>query len=351
MSQAERVRKLCEHSIRDHVFPGCVVGLFDDGKRTVWPFGRLTYENSADPVTENTVYDVASITKSIPTACLALHLVERGLISLDDKLVDYIPEVQNAHRDSILLRHLLTYTVVFDFPTGLGAVAKKHPEGILEAIFAAPLKAPPGELYWYTNAPAILMGLVIERVSNKPLNEYANEIFGHLPMERTSFSTGYASMKQVAPTEIDWRGEVRGVVHDETAWALRQTGRVAGHAGLFSAAEDLLVFAEMLLNGGQYDDYQYFTPETVVAMRTNQLSLPGAQTGMGWELRQALLPEGVGGRQVFGKTGFTGCVLVIDPESNRAFTYLSNRTYPHRPKTRDGIRAFRFELAKILFEQ
>lgn len=351
MDQAELIERLCEQAIQDRVFPGCEVGYLVDGKKTVLPFGRLTYEKLSEKVTANTVYDVASITKSIPTACLALHLVERGLVSLDDKLIDYIPEVQNRHRDHILIRHLLTYTVVFDIPGGLSQVARNHPDAILETIFTAPLKAAPGEMYLYTDAPAILLGRVIERISNKPLNEYANEVFGRLPMHHTSFSTGYDQMKSVAPSEIDWRGEVRGVVHDEKAWALRQTGRIAGHAGLFSVAGDLLTFAQMLLNGGQYDGYQFYTPETVATMYTSQLSEPGQRTGLGWELRENLLPDGIGSDKVFGKTGFTGCVLVIDPESKRAFTYLSNRTYPHRPETSQAIRAFRFELAKILFKQ
>jgi len=351
MNQAEQIGELCERAIRDRVFPGCVVGYLQDGKKTVLPFGGMTYGEGAEVVKADTVYDVASITKSIPTACLALHLVELGLISLDDKLIDYVPEVRNEYRDRILIRHLLTYTVVFDFPHGLSKVARDHPDRIFEEIFTAPLLAPPGMKYAYTNAPAMLLGLVIERISNKPLNEYANDVFGSLPMRHTSFSTGYDNMQSVAPTEVDWRGEVRGVVHDETAWALRQTGRVAGHAGLFTTAADLLVFAKMLLNDGQYAGARYFMPETITMMHTNQLSIPGESTGMGWELRQALLPDGVGSDQVFGKTGFTGCVLVIDPKMKRAFSYVSNKTYPRRPKTREGIRAFRFELAKILFKQ
>lgn len=325
------------------------MGYTHRGKTTALAAGHLTYEPDSPAVTNGTIYDVASITKCVPTSCLILNLLERGLLSLDDKVIDYVPELKNPYRSKILVRHLLTYTVVFDIPGGMSAVAKESPDMILETLFAAPLKAAPGAEYYYTNVPAILMGLVAERITGMPLNELADSVFGSLPMPHTSFSTGWMAELAIAPTETDWRGTVHRVVHDETAWALRAAGKVPGHAGLFSTVPDLLVFAKMLLNGGAYDGRRYFDPATVEMMHTNQIEGLGKMAGLGWEMREALLPEGIGSDQVFGKTGFTGCALVIDPKADLAFVYLSNRTYPKRPATREKIVAFRNELAAIVY--
>lgn len=325
-----------------------MVGYFKGGKTKVLPFGRFTYELDSHEVTKDTVYDVASITKSIPTSCLVLHLIESSLLSLDDKVIHYIPEISNEYRNRMLVRHLLTYTVIYDMPP-LGVVAKEHPDAILEQLFAAPLKAPPGERFFYTNAPALLMGLLAERISKKPLNELADQVYSSLPMPHTSFSTGWVGAQAVAPTERDWRGEVQGSPHDEAAWILRDAGRIAGHAGLFTTARDLLVFARMLLNQGAFEGRRYFEPATIEQMHTNQIASIGESAGLGWELRQALLPKDLGSNQVFGKTGFTGCVIVIDPKANLAFTYLSNRTYPTRPPNREAIISFRHSLARLLY--
>jgi CubicO group peptidase (beta-lactamase class C family) len=344
-----RIETLCKTAINDHTFPGCVAGYIRDGKTAILAAGHLTYEPDSPAVTRETVYDIASITKSVPTSCLILNLLERGLLSLDDKVVDYIPELKNRYRSKILVRHLLTYTVVFDIPGGMSTVAKENPDMILETLFSAPLTAAPGAAYYYTNSPAILMGLVAERITGMPLNELADSVFGSLPMPHTSFSTGWMEDLAVAPTELDWRGNVQRVVHDETAWALRAAGKLPGHAGLFSTAPDLLVFAKMLLGGGVYEGRRYFDPATVEMMHTNQVGNLGKMAGLGWEMREALLPEGLGSDQVFGKTGFTGCALVIDPKMELAFVYLSNRTYPKRPATREKIVAFRNKLAAIIY--
>jgi CubicO group peptidase (beta-lactamase class C family) len=343
-----QVGKICEAAIREHVFPGCVAGYVRDGETTVLPFGGQTYEPIAEAVTAKTVYDVASITKSIPTSCLMLHLVERGLVSLDDKVVLYIPELANEYREQILVRHLLTYTVIFDLPQGLSGVAKEFPNQILENVFTAPLAAVPGTKYLYTSAPALLAGLIIERIAKMPLNDFANQVFGPLPMRRTAFSTGWVEPHTVAPSEIDDRGLVRGVPHDEAAWALRGTGRIAGHAGLFTTAPDLLVFANMLLNEGEYDGARYFDPKTVNMMHTNQLPADLHATGLGWEMARPEVMGTHGSKQLFGKTGFTGCIVLIDPEKQRALVFVSNRTYPQRPSTREPINKVFRELADLV---
>lgn len=344
-----KILDLCEDSIREQLFPGCVVGVLRAGKTTILPAGKMTYDTSSRLITTDTAYDVASITKSIPTSCLILHLVERGLLALDDTLITYVPELANRYRTSILIRHLLTYTVVFDIPGGLSRVAKEKPHQILESIFAADLRGEPGQTYYYTNPPAVLMGLIIERITNMPLNEYANEVFGSLNMHRTSFSSGWVGAQSVAPTEIDWRGEIQGTPHDESAWILRQAGKVAGHAGLFSTAPDLLIFAQMLLDNGTYMGRRYFSEETVTSMHTNQIAELGHSAGLGWELNWPEIMGNQGSTEKFGKTGFTGCLIVMDPVSKRAMVHLSNRTYPHRKDNKQQLNSLRRKLCDLVF--
>jgi CubicO group peptidase (beta-lactamase class C family) len=130
---------------------------------------------------------------------------------------------------------------------------------------------------------------------------------------------------------------------------LRKQGVVAGHAGLFSTAQDLLRFAQMLINNGELEGHRYFEPATIELMHTNQLHRLKGKTGLGWELDLGDLPAAAKSHQVFGKTGFTGCAIQMDPVAKIALIYLSNRTYPNRPTSKEPIRAFRRQLANLVF--
>lgn len=130
-------------AIRDKVFPGCVVGIVKkNGKRFIWPFGGFTYENNSEPVKEDTIYDVASITKSIPTASLALKLIDEGKLRLEDKLINFIPEFFNSDGEDVIIKHLLTQTLDFDFY--LSNYKNLEPEKILNLIFTKEFKSRPG---------------------------------------------------------------------------------------------------------------------------------------------------------------------------------------------------------------
>lgn len=351
MSLDQRLAQVAEAAIRDHVFPGCVVGYIREGHTQVRPFGHLTYE-ATEPVQADTYYDVASVTKSIPTNCLILKLIEDGRLRLEDKVVRYIPELDNTYREDIQLKHLLTYTMVLDLAKGPSAQVQEGLDapGLWQLLFTSPLKAAPGRLYLYSNAPAVLLGLIAERVGGKPVDELAQEwFFDPLGMERTTFHPEKLARDHVAPTEHDWRGQVHGQVHDEMAWVLRRDGYVAGHAGLFTTAGDLLTFAQMLLAEGEYQGRRYFRPETVRAMYTNQIAALGATTGLGWELGQRRFMGRAASDQTFGKTGFTGSIILIDPVKSAAMVLLSNRIYPQRSATRDAINQVRCQMADIVF--
>ncbi|MBW4061082.1 beta-lactamase family protein [Candidatus Saccharibacteria bacterium] len=337
-------------AILANVFPGAVLGFSDAGKRTVISRGHLTYDPSSPAVTAETVYDVASVTKSIPVNALIMQLVEQGRISLDDKVILYLPEIDNEYRETMLIRHLMTYTVVYDLAEGLGATAKKGSSAVYDVLFHSPLKAAPGTIYFYTNAPAILLGLIIERVLGKPLDQVATErFFEPLGMTSTTFHAEKLGKRDIAPTEITDRGEIVGQVHDETAWALRESGLIAGNAGVFSTAGDLLTFCDMLLGGGELNDQRYFDTATIAAMHTNQLAGIGQAAGLGWEMGQERFMGTKMSTNGFGKTGFTGSLVLIDPDQNKAMVLLSNRTYPDRPGTRDGINEVRAQAANLIF--
>ena len=211
MELGKQIQALCELAVRKRTFPGCSVGYIRSGRAVVLNYGSLTYEADAPIVRDETIYDVASITKSVATASLMLKLLETGRITLDDKVIDFIPELKNEHRENILIRHLLTYTVTFDLDGGVAALARANPDRVVEQLLRVPLVSPPGESYWYTNGPAILMGLVVERVYRQALDKVAlNELFEPLGMNRSTFEPSAARDDLVAPTEIGTDGDIKG---------------------------------------------------------------------------------------------------------------------------------------------
>jgi CubicO group peptidase (beta-lactamase class C family) len=343
----EQITSVVRNSIKEKVFPGCVFGYSIRGRKEVLPFGRLRYDEAAPDVTENTVYDVASITKSIPTSSLILKLIESGKLRLDDPVIKYLPEIDNEYRGEITIKHLLTYTVIFDLPKGIANLARENPSNVLEVLFTSPLVAPPGEKYYYTNAPAILLGLVAERVAGEKLEAMAQKTFFEpLGMNSTTFHP--TNIKDVAPTEVLGGVEIRGVVHDETARIVEKSGKILGNAGLFSTVGDLMIFADMLLNKGELRSKRFFTADTIASMHENQLT-GDYKTGLGWEMGQEKFMGKKISNEAFGKTGFTGCLILIDMKKEAALVHLSNRTYPSRPDNRDDVNVCRRQLADLVF--
>lgn len=341
------LKQLAEAAVANRTFPGCVIGIVrKDGSREILPFGRFTYGEDSPAVTETSVYDCASITKAIPTASLALKLLEEGKIDLDDQVIEYVPEFNNNYRDKLLIRHLLTYGITYPNDGKTFAKASKlPPEELFDWIMHREFAVPPGQSFMYANMPAFLMGLVIERVLGKPINEAADEqFFTPLEMKQTTFFPETFPVEEIVPTE----GALRGIVHDESARICKMTGKIVGHAGLFSTAPDLLNFLEMLLHGGELLGKRYFSPETMEQIQTNQIPHLNDSTGLGWELYQPRFMGGHCSPRTFGKTGFTGTLLVADIHKGIAYTILSNRVHPARPKDASAINAFRAAVGDIL---
>jgi CubicO group peptidase (beta-lactamase class C family) len=343
-----------KYCIGEKIFPGCVAGtLSGGGAGEITAAGHFTYDPASPKVTEDTVYDVASITKAIPTACLALKLIEAGTITTETRCIDFVPEIAGPHREQICVKHLLTHTL--DFDLRLSEQRDRSPQDILNAIFTAKLRTPPGTVYNYANATSVLLGLLVERAAGgRRLDTLAEETFFYpLGMKSTGFFPDTAVKKRTAPTEVDpWRGrEIRGEVHDESAWALRPAV-VAGSAGLFSTVPDLLVFCRMLLNRGEYDGVRFFKRETVALMHANALppalAAQGCSAALGWELDNKKYMGSTRTTATFGKTGFTGCTVMVDPSRGTGLVLLTNHTYPRRRTEKDTINGVRSRLAEMV---
>jgi CubicO group peptidase (beta-lactamase class C family) len=337
-------------------FPGCVIGVVRrDGSRLIVPVGTFTDKPDAPAVAEDSIYDMASVTKAIPTACLLLKLIDDGVVGLNEAIIKWIPELSIRDSDKIFVRHLLEFTLIYN-SSEYAAQDMKHrsADALTKFLFSADLVAPPGSGYFYSNSTAILMGLVVERVVGKPLDVLADEIFFRpLGMTSTSFRPEKLNRDKIVPTEIDsWRGgEVRAEVHDESAWTMRkEKNKCVGSAGLFSSAPDLLTFLEMLLRGGILNGRRYFSENMVRQMRTNQLARIGEHQGLGWKMERPWFGKRHSSN-AFGMSGFTGTSVLVDPDQGVGVVILSNGIYPARAwAQKEGLRdKFRAEILDIIF--
>jgi CubicO group peptidase (beta-lactamase class C family) len=344
--------------IADKYFPGAIVGVvYKNGERLVVPAGKFTYQTDSQSVTEYSIYDMASVTKSIPTACLLLKFIDDGLIDMEEPIIHYIPELSIRERANIRIKHLLHFTLDYSNPEyKTQGIKYKSAEEMEKFLFTSELKNPPGTSYFYTNAVGILMGLVLERFAKKSLDVLADEIFfTPLGMTNTSFHPKKLSSTDIVPSEIDpWRGrEIRGEIHDESAWTLRmEKNKSVGSAGLFSTVPDLLHFMEMLLRGGEYNGRQYFSKAMVERMHTNQLSEIDEHHGLGWPMERPWMGA-LHSPIAFGRTGFTGTAVFCDPGFEVAIVILSNGVYPTRDRAvKENLRdAFRAEIIDIILEE
>lgn len=337
---------LCQ-KIEEKVFPGCTVGVVTNNMEWCKGFGRLTYDADSPEVERDTFYDCASLTKAIPVSCLALKMVEMKIWTNDTLLIEYVPEFIGSYREEISIRHLLTHTIDFGF--ALSAIKDKGRDAIVAALLNAQLKSLPGTKFTYANATSILLGWAIENCLGMNIAEAAETyFFKPLGMTNATFNPDKLSDKKVAPTEMDpWRKRmVCKEVHDESAYALRP--QIVGSAGLFSTITDIVSFVKMLLNEGCHGNMQIFTHDTIMKMQYNAISPDIGCTGLGWELDQPFMGE-LRNRNTFGKTGFTGCSITIDPDRKKGVVLLSNHTFPERRADRSLIGKVRSELADIVF--
>jgi len=347
---AERLAQIdsvVAEAIAKHELPGAVVLIARQG-RIVWrkAYGFRALEPQREPMTTDTIFDLASLTKIVATATSIMILVERGQVRLTDSVTRYIPELKGENREQITIERLLTHLSGFAPDFDLSQQWSGYDEAI-KRLSAEHLRSTPGTRFVYSDLNFIALGEVVRRVSGLPLDEFARRnIYEPLKMRDTGFRPRADLTGRIAPTEkrraaasyLGGRGEttgaegerwLRGEVHDPTAF--RMNG-VAGHAGLFSTADDLAIFCQMILNGGEYDGARILSPMGVAAMtRPRAVGEDGATRGLGWDISSAyasnrgdIFPLGS-----FGHTGFTGTSLWIDPASETIVIILSNRVHPN----------------------
>jgi len=313
------------NAIADGQVPGAVVLVWHDGK-TVYrrSFGHRALEPQRETMTLDTIFDIASLTKTVATSTAVMQLVERGQVRLNDPVVKYLPDFGQNGKEDITVRQLLTHFSGLDEDLDLSQPWQGRDTALRMAYGAQPVFAP-GSRFLYSDINFVVLGALVEQVSGKPLDRYCEKnIFVPLGMLQTRFLPPAAWQGKIAPTQYDEKNKMlRGLVHDPTA---RRMGGVAGHAGVFSTADDLLKFALALLDGSSV------LPPLLVEKMTTPQQPPNAQVlrGLGWDIdsplssnRGDLLPVGS-----FGHTGFTGTSLWIDPTTRTCIIILTNAVHP-----------------------
>ncbi len=306
--------------------PGCVVCVGRHGKIAyLKAFGDKQVETDTEKAREMTVdtlFDMASITKPMATATSVMVLVDQGKIDVDEKVMTYLKEFDTPEKRDITVRQLLTHTAGFIPDNHINNYQDGTAKSI-ERLLAEKPESTPGTEFSYSDVSFQLLGILVKRVSGKSVAEFALEnIYKPLGMTETMYCPNEELSKRAAPTQ----NRELGKVHDPRAFL---TDGVAGHAGLFSTAEDIAVYSSMMLNKGEWNGARVLTPETVKLMTTRN-RVPRGYRGLGWDMRsgyssnrgQTMSP------QAFGHGGFTGTSLWIDPGFDLFVIFLSNRVHP-----------------------
>ncbi|MCT7329369.1 exo-beta-N-acetylmuramidase NamZ domain-containing protein [Ralstonia mojiangensis] len=315
--------------IADANVAGAVVAIGDaNGVRERIALGQRSVGLGAEPMTGDTIFDLASLTKAVATATAVLQLAERGRLELDAPASRYWPAFADGGKGRITIRQLLTHTA--GLPPGLTAPSELRGHAtVLHAIAIMPPIAEPGHSVIYSDLNYVVLGEVIQRVSGVGLDAWcAQNIFRPLDMRDTVFRPSHKAITRIAPTIIRNARWLRGKVHDPTAAAL---GGVSGNAGLFSTADDLALFARMLLNGGRVGDRRILQPDSVALLLTpdNSAAVEAART-LGWEVQAPLIPNRYRAPRagLVQHLGYTGTGLWIDLVTRRFVIVLTSRLYP-----------------------
>jgi CubicO group peptidase (beta-lactamase class C family) len=351
--------EILNKAVRERAFPGAVLAVGYESVLAILPAGRLSYDADSPPVTPETIYDLASLTKVVATTAAAMILIERRALSLGDPVARYLPDFVEpydvatdplwAARSEATVRHLLAHT------SGLPAYERfflraREKSHVLEEACLLQLEEPPGAKTLYSDVGFILLGEILERVSKERLDAFcARAIFEPLGMQQTCFNPPQHLRERIAPTEMDESFRKRliwGEVDDENAWVM---GGVAGHAGLFGTAGDLARFSRMMLREGRIgggagvsepDGKQLIQPATVREFTRAWPAARGAPRGLGWDKPGE--PSSSGRYftpAAYGHLGYTGTSIWIDPEKSLFVILLTNRVHPSR--TNEAIKTVR----------
>lgn len=328
----EIVDQIMYSAVTDSVFPGAVL-LFGIDQEVLYnkAFGNYTYDKNSQKIKTNSIFDLASVTKVVATTSAAMMLVNEEKLSLDGKVISYLPEFNNNGKENVTIRNLLLHN------SGLAAFKKYYDqfssgEEVLNDIMNLPLNTPPGEKFVYSDLGMITLQKVIEKITGQTIDEFLEQnLFSQLEMNKTMYSPSKELITECVPTELDNFYRMRllqGEVHDERAYLL---DGVAGHAGLFSTAEDLSVFVRMLLNGGIYNGHEFIDSAIIENWTTKQSEQ--SDRGLGWDTKTVDGYSSAGNffsKNSFGHTGYTGTSVWVDKENKLFLILLSNRVHPTR---------------------
>lgn len=297
---------------------------YSDGNGTELPADQQI------PMRTDTIFDMASVSKLF-TSIVVMQLVEKGKVGLDTPIATYVPEFGQNGKEAITVRQALTHTT--GLPSWLPLwSAQPDPASRMQMALTAKPTSVPGTTYLYSDLNLISLGELAHRVTGKTLDKLvADGITKPLQMRDTGYNPDEKKKPRIAATEYQTappRGMVWGSVHDENAWSL---DGVAGHAGVFSTADDLAVLAQTFLNGGSYRGARILKENSVTAMITNfNQAFPGNDHGLGFELNQRWYMGGLSSPRTAGHTGYTGTSIVIDFDSRSFAILLTNRVHPSR---------------------
>ena len=331
------VDAVIEQAIQDGNIPGAVLVVGHNGKVIYRKaYGNRALEPRREPMTRETIFDLASLTKVVATTTAVMKLVEQGKVRLNDPVAKYLPEFAQNGKEDISVRQLLTHYSGLAPDLDLKTIWDGK-EKAYQMAFAETPEAPPGSRFSYSDVNFIVLGALVERVSGETLDEYCERrIFAPLKMMHTRFTPPAAWRSKIAPTQYDENEHMlRGAVHDPTA---RRMGGVAGHAGLFSTADDLATFSQALLNGG---GGVLSAPSVEKMTRPEQPPSAPVLRGFGWDIdspfssnRGDLLPVGS-----YGHTGFTGTSMWIDPTTQTYIILLTNAVHPRGKENAIALRS------------
>lgn len=352
-SQLKHIDSAVEASIQAGEIPGAVVLVARHGRIAYFKaFGNRSVKPTLEAMTTDTIFDMASMTKVMATAPSVMLLTEQGILRLNDKVKKYLPNFTGGGKDNITLLHLLTHYSGLPADFNLSKQWFGYEEG-LEELWKISTTSEPGKTFVYSDLNYVTLSEIIRAVSGRTLDVFAREsIFGPLGMTDTAFNPPAKLAPRIAPTESRrntlkyLNGQMspesldrilRGEVHDPTAWRM---GGVTGHAGLFSSARDLAIFAQMFLDRGTYHGGRILSPMSIEAMTSPQSPPNATDTrGYGWDLESIYSsPRGDIFRDGYGHTGFTGTSLWIHPPTDSFVILLTNRVHPDGGKDINHLR-------------
>jgi CubicO group peptidase (beta-lactamase class C family) len=330
-TRLQKIDRVIARAIKAGGFPGASVVIGRRGASVLERgFGSLTWSNKTPVVASRTIYDLASLTKVVATTTAIMILYDEGKIRLEDPVSKHLPDFSGGAKDDITVQQLLEHRSGLPAGRELWRSALS-PEEARRAVIDAPLECNPGRCFIYSDLGPDILGFIVEAVAGQRMDAYLQKrLFEPLGMSDTYFRPHWTLRDRIAPTELTPpRGyPLRGEVHDENAFVL---GGVAGHAGLFSTATDLAIFAQMMLNGGEINGVRIVSDSTV-ALFTENTESRGSRA-LGWDTCDH---DGSCGKylskRAYGHTGFTGTSLWIDPDRDLFVILLTNRVHAARAR-------------------